>query len=105
MVDRFWAKVDKRGPVPSYRPDLGECWVWTAGRSKAGYGTFNRGGRIYDLAHRVAYELLVGPIIEGLCLDHLCRVRHCVRPSHVEQVTWNENLRRGAAARRLELSA
>lgn len=46
-------------------------------------------------AHRVAYELLVGPIPEGLVLDHLCRVRHCVNPDHLEPVTKRENERRG----------
>ena len=50
-------------------------------------------------AHRFAYEMLVGPIPEGLDLDHLCRVRHCVNPNHLEPVTRSENLRRGIRPR------
>jgi hypothetical protein len=69
------------------------CWEWTATRNKKGYGVIwdgkTRG------AHRVAYELFVGPIPEGLQLDHLCRVRHCVNPAHLEPVTCRENLLRG----------
>lgn len=49
----------------------------------------------YGYAHRIAYELVVGPIPEGLTLDHLCRVRRCVNPEHLEPVTMGENLRRG----------
>ncbi|KAB2977369.1 HNH endonuclease [Streptomyces sp. SS1-1] len=52
------------------------------------------GGR-YQMAHRVAYQEIVGPIPEGLQLDHLCRVRHCVNPAHLEPVTSRENTLRG----------
>ena len=52
----------------------------------------------YDPAHRAAYALDVGPIPEGLTIDHLCRVRHCVRPDHLEPVTQAENTRRAALA-------
>ncbi len=79
--DRFWAKVDKDG--------TGGCWLWTAGASH-GYGGVRVDGR-YQKAHRVAYELIVGPIPEGLELDHLCRVRNCVNPAHLEPVTHREN--------------
>lgn len=73
------------------------CWEWTASRSTAGYGRVARGGRNggWVNAHRVVYELLVGPIPEGLELDHLCRNRGCVRPDHLEPVTHAENTRRG----------
>lgn len=81
--ERFWAKVDKNGP--------GGCWLWTAGTSK-GYGQFLNG------AHRVSYEMLVGPIPEGLHIDHLCRVRACVNPDHLEPVTRKENILRGVGA-------
>lgn len=92
-AERFWRKVDKNGPVPIYRPDLGCCWLWTSGLDGAGYGMFSEQGA----AHRFAYELLVGPIPAGLQLDHLCRVPACVRPSHLEPVSHAENIRRGAS--------
>ena len=84
-TERFWSKVDKSG----------DCWVWTAGKSRDGYGNFKRDGK--DLkAHRVAYELVRGSIPTGLDLDHLCRVRACVNPDHLEPVTRRENIMRGA---------
>jgi hypothetical protein len=79
--ERFWAKVRKTET----------CWLWTATLNNQGYGEFGSLG----LAHRFAYELLVGPIPEGLTLDHLCRQPACVRPDHLEPVTHRENVRRG----------
>lgn len=101
--DRFWAKVDKNGPDGFHSQtgeNLGPCWLWTAGRSD-GYGVLRVGGRSVK-AHRFAYKLLVGPIPSGLQPDHLCRVRLCVRPDHLEPVTSRENTLRGEsfAARR-----
>lgn len=81
---RFWARVDKSG----------DCWLWTGGKSGDGYGSLQR-ERKRLMAHRVAYELLVGPIPEGLVIDHLCRNTSCVNPSHLEPVTMEENVRRG----------
>lgn len=90
---RFWDKVDKRGPIPTWAPFLGRCWVWTAGRFPSGYGCFKLNGKS-TLAHRVAYEWLIGPIPEGLEIDHLCRVRGCCNPAHLEPVTPAENVQR-----------
>lgn len=91
---RFWSKVNKNGPVPARRPDLGPCWYWTAGQNGKGYGRIRI--RSHDvLAHRFAYELLVGPIPAGLELDHLCRVRCCVNTDHLEPVTNQVNVLRG----------
>lgn len=88
---RFWAKVDRRGPD--------ECWPWIASRDPLGYGRFNADDAVLPstLAHRIAYTWLIGPIPDGLCLDHLCRNPPCVNPAHLEPVTLAENTRRGAA--------
>jgi hypothetical protein len=80
-MEIFWGRVDQSG----------DCWLWTAGLyNNTGYGQFRRRG-----AHRVAYEALIGPIPKGLEIDHLCRVRHCVNPAHMELVTKVENVMRG----------
>lgn len=76
------------------------CWLWTGGVSAKNYGQISS-SRIKSagtrIAHRFAYELLVGPIPEGLTLDHLCRVRICVNPDHLEPVSSRENTLRGLA--------
>lgn len=69
----------------------GDCWLWTGPQTWNGYPKWGDGSG----AHRRIYELLVGPIPVGLDLDHLCRVRHCVNPEHLEPVTRRENLLRG----------
>ncbi len=70
-----------------------DCWEWTGGKT-LGYGRMRLQDQNYR-AHRVMYELLVGPIPEGMCLDHLCKNRGCVRPDHLEPVTLAENTLRG----------
>lgn len=86
------------------------CWLWTAYVDPGGYGTIGAlGSRKPLLAHRVSYELHVGPIPEGLTIDHLCHTRdpeclgvcqhrRCVNPAHLEAVTFEENMRRGGNA-------
>lgn len=68
------------------------CWLWT-GHTWLGYGYYNR-----VRAHRLIYTSMVGPIPDGLQVDHLCRVRSCVNPAHLEPVTCRENLRRSPIA-------
>lgn len=71
-----------------------ECWLWQGTTVHNGYGRFWDGER-YVYAHRYSYEAFTGPIPEGLQLDHLCRVKACVNPLHLEPVTCRENLMRG----------
>lgn len=90
---RFWAKVDLDGPIPTHRPDLGPCWIWTAG-TNGRYGVIRVEGKNVK-AHRWAWEQENGPVPKGSELDHLCRVVLCVRPSHMDPVTHAENVKRG----------
>lgn len=87
---RFWRHVGNHD-------DADGCWPWDSPNPSHGYGQMRVGARRI-MAHRAAYELLVGPIPDGLELDHLCRNRACVNPTHLEPVTCSENLRRAAAA-------
>ena len=77
------------------------CVVWVGSTNSRGYGLISIGGKV-ELAHRVAYEAAYGPIPDGMVIDHLCRVRNCVKPEHLEAVTQGENVRRGRAAAALE---
>lgn len=95
---RFAEKVNFDGPIPDYRPDLGPCHLWTAGTDSRGYGAFSAEGRKTVKAYAWAWEQEHGPVPVGLELDHLCRVRLCVRTSHLEPVTHGENIRRGHKA-------
>ena len=74
-------------------PESG-CWLWDGTWHKDGYGLFHIGGKRFR-AHRVSYELFKGPIPEGLQIDHLCRVRCCVNPDHLDAVSSRDNTIRG----------
>ncbi len=80
-VGRFDAKVRKSDT----------CWRWIGGLQTNGYGSFGAGGGASMLAHRFAWERAVGPIPDGLTIDHLCMNKRCVRPDHLEVVTAEEN--------------
>lgn len=90
---RFWMKVDKNGPVPEHKPELGQCWVWTASiNPKTGYGAFARKhGEPID-AHRYSYEIANDGIPEGYQVHHKCHRRSCVRPEHLSATTRSENM-------------
>lgn len=83
--ERFWPRVDA----------FGDCWEWTGRRNKDGYGRFDvtAHGAVYT--HTYAWEALVGPVPEGLELDHLCRNPACCNPDHLEPVTRKVNTLRG----------
>jgi hypothetical protein len=70
------------------------CWEWAGGRNQGGYGQIQTDGGL-RVVHRVSYKLLTGPIPDGLTLDHLCRVRHCLNPAHLEAVSMRVNTLRG----------
>lgn len=84
---RFDAKVEKVE---------GGCWNWTAAACKRGYGRFGLPDGRLVLSHVFSYERVNGPVPENLELDHLCRNPRCVNPAHLEAVTHQENMRRGA---------
>lgn len=85
LAGRFWARVKKSEG----------CWEWAGSISVYGYGQFQPSrGKNYR-AHRLAYELSIGPIPDGLVLDHLCRNRSCVNPDHLEPVASGTNILRG----------
>lgn len=93
-IERFLEKVDQNGPLSEERPDLGPCWLWTAGRSRHGYARFLLSEPREIWAHRVAHILFKGPIPADWEVDHLCFVRHCVNPAHLEAVVQVVNMRR-----------
>lgn len=90
---RFWSKVDKDGPLPYERLDLGPCWIWTAGINKTtGYARFAvKHGEMMD-GHRLSYLMAHGSIPEKHDVHHVCLRRACVNPAHLEAVTRSVNL-------------
>lgn len=94
LKDRFWGKVAKI--------DDSDCWEWLGQLNTNGYGVVylsriecNEPNRRLKMAHRIAYEFMVGPIPHTLTIDHLCKNTRCVNPRHMEPVTRGENTLRG----------
>lgn len=73
------------------------CWLWTGGTNRTGYGRGYFRGRMIS-PHRLVYEIVQGDLIPGMSIDHLCSVRLCVRPDHLEQVSFKTNTARGSGA-------
>lgn len=82
LPDRFWDRIE-----------VGDCWLWTSTHTPSGYGVFRYQRRTH-LVHRLIWETLVGAIPPGMHIDHLCRVRDCLNPDHLQPVTPAENNRR-----------
>lgn len=80
VAERFWSKVNKTS----------ECWIWTGVTNDGGYGLFSHQGK-NERAHRFAWSLSVGEIPGGLQIDHKCRNRMCVNPSHLRPATNKQN--------------
>ncbi len=84
LADRFWKKVDLKGPVPAHRPELGPCWLWTGVLTqRGGYGQVWVRGRGAVKATRVSWELHRGEIADGLLVLHHCDTPACIRPDHL----------------------
>lgn len=91
LIDRMMEKI---------RTDADGCWVWVGARcggKHSRYGMIKNNGKPL-MAHRASYEAHVGPIANGLVIDHLCRNTFCINPAHLEAVTQQENVLRGAGA-------
>jgi hypothetical protein len=107
-IARFWRKVDKNGPVPEHRPELGPCWLWLGFKAPAGYGRGTGYGKFRynsgQLAHRFSWMLANGRPPE-LLVCHRCDNPGCVRPDHLFEADQKTNVRdsiaKGRARRRV----
>jgi hypothetical protein len=94
IVGKRWT-LDERSYTVEDRGYETPCWIWKGKPNQDGYGIYSRADGGTTLAHRRMWEHLHDSIPAGLQIDHLCRVRICVNPSHMELVTLQENIKRG----------
>lgn len=87
-LDALWQRIQDR------LDKTGDCWLWTGAHNGYGYARVKWRGEFYRI-HRVSYEATVGAIPDGKVIDHLCRVRHCANPAHLEPVSGRTNTIRG----------
>lgn len=103
LLDKFWEKVDRDGPAPVHRPELGQCWIWRAFLCRNGYGQYTMyfpetGTKKKVLVHRLSWELTNGRIppgtgYHGTEVMHKCDNKACVRPDHLELGSHQENMK------------
>lgn len=106
LCRRCYARALRRDALPpkdteKWRAKILEVdghWMWQGAPNREGYGRISRTYGATSTAHRFIYEALRGPVPDGLVVDHLCRIRMCVNPDHLEPVTHVENVRRGQRA-------
>jgi hypothetical protein len=95
-LKEIMSDLDKRRFEAKFSKSDG-CWLWTSGITTYGYGWFRPHGMMNSVnAHRVSYELYVGPIPENMTIDHLCKTKNCMNPKHMEVVSRAENSRRAS---------
>ncbi len=121
-IEAFWSNVNKNGPTPEHKPELGPCWLWTGATNKAGYGVFRLNGRL-QYAHRISLSLKLGQIPRSRQVMHKCDNPPCVNNEthlipgtngmnqrdsfHKKRRTWNGKLpvpRRGEAHHKARLT-
>ena len=94
MRGRHWPSLDERFKSGFSIDCESGCWLWNKSKNIKGYGTIFAHGRATRV-HRFSYESFYGPVPKGLVLDHICRVRNCVNPTHLRLVTNKENILAG----------
>lgn len=103
IEERFWSKVDKDGPVPAHRPELGPCWMWTGRTDRKGYGRFDIGEESKQ-AHRMSMLFAHGSVPGSALVLHLCNNLPCVNQTHLYFGSASDNLVDAYAAGRVHQS-